>query len=97
MRQLFEDQDLRELNVRLSQHELAEQIELLAKSGLDLAAAVMGKTRRSSETLSINMISTLQRRWGLRVWLSGIHGLNSGESLQPVMIWNDPLLRQTGS
>src|SRR6478752_11359 len=43
MRQLFEDRDLRELNVRLSQHELAEQIELVAKGQLDLAAAVMGE------------------------------------------------------
>ena len=43
MRQLFEDRDLRDLDVRLSRHELAEQIELLAQGHLDLAAVVMGE------------------------------------------------------
>ena len=43
MRQLFEDRDLRDLDVRLSQHELGEQIELVAQGHLDLAAVVMGE------------------------------------------------------
>jgi TRAP transporter TAXI family solute receptor len=41
MRQLFEDADLRELNVHLSHHGLPEQAQLVAQSKLDLAAFVM--------------------------------------------------------
>jgi uncharacterized protein len=41
VRQLFMDPDLAVLGVRLSNHELAEQVELLANGGLDLAAVVM--------------------------------------------------------
>jgi TRAP-type uncharacterized transport system substrate-binding protein len=43
MRQLFEDQDLRDLGVRLSQHELADQSQLVAQGQLDLSAVVMGE------------------------------------------------------
>jgi TRAP-type uncharacterized transport system substrate-binding protein len=43
MRQLFEDRDLRDLDVRLSNHELGEQSELVAQGRLDLAALVMGE------------------------------------------------------
>src|SRR5262249_17192181 len=38
MRQLFEDPDLQELDVRLSHHGLLEQAELVAQGKLDLAA-----------------------------------------------------------
>ena len=41
LRQLFEDPDLRELAVRLSYYELAEQARLVGQGGLDLAAFVM--------------------------------------------------------
>src|SRR5262245_50010281 len=41
MHQLFDDLDLRQLNVRLSYHELAEQTGLVAQGKLDLAAVVM--------------------------------------------------------
>jgi TRAP-type uncharacterized transport system substrate-binding protein len=41
MRQLFEDADLRELEARLSNHELQDQAKLLADGKLDLAAFVM--------------------------------------------------------
>jgi len=41
MRQLFEDQDLRGLDVRFSYHELPEQAELVSQGKLDLAAFVM--------------------------------------------------------
>src|SRR5262247_422949 len=41
MHQLFQDSDLRELNVRLSYHELPEQARLVAQGKLDLAAVVM--------------------------------------------------------
>jgi len=41
MHQLFEDSDLRQLNVRLSHHELPEQARLVAEGKLDLAAVVM--------------------------------------------------------
>src|SRR5215475_4714502 len=41
MRQLFEDPDLRELGVRLSNHELPEQARLVAEKQLDVAAFVM--------------------------------------------------------
>jgi TRAP-type uncharacterized transport system substrate-binding protein len=40
MKQLFEDQDLRELEVHLSNHELSEQAQLVAQGKLDLAAFV---------------------------------------------------------
>jgi TRAP-type uncharacterized transport system substrate-binding protein len=41
MRQLFEDADLRRLDVRFSHHSLAEQAELVGQGKLDLAAFVM--------------------------------------------------------
>jgi len=41
MRQLFEDSDLRGLDVHLSYHELPEQAELAAQGHLDLAAFVI--------------------------------------------------------
>jgi TRAP-type uncharacterized transport system substrate-binding protein len=43
MRQLFEDADLKNLGVRLSTHEFAEQAELVAQGKLDLAAVVMAE------------------------------------------------------
>ena len=43
IRRLFEDVDLRELGVRLSNHELHEQAELVAQGRLDLAAVVMNE------------------------------------------------------
>jgi TRAP-type uncharacterized transport system substrate-binding protein len=51
MQQLFEDPDLRELGVRLSQHELREQAELLAQGKLDLAAFVMQEDATFVRTL----------------------------------------------
>jgi TRAP-type uncharacterized transport system substrate-binding protein len=59
MRQLFEDSDLRGLNVRLTHHGLAEQAELVAQGKLDVAAFVM---REDSEFLS-----TLIRQHGLDI------------------------------
>jgi TRAP-type uncharacterized transport system substrate-binding protein len=41
VRQLFEDPDLRELDVHLSNHELSEQARLVDQGELDLAALVM--------------------------------------------------------
>jgi TRAP-type uncharacterized transport system substrate-binding protein len=41
MRQLFDDPDLRGLNVRLSHHDLEEQAAQVAQGGLDLAAMVI--------------------------------------------------------
>ena len=41
MRQLFDDADLRQLEVNFSYHELSEQAELVAQGKLDLAAFVM--------------------------------------------------------
>ena len=41
MRQLFGDPDLADLNIRMSQHTLDEQAELVARGDLDLAAYVM--------------------------------------------------------
>jgi hypothetical protein len=43
MRQLFEDADLKNLGVRLSNHELAEQTKLVAQGQMDLAAVVMAE------------------------------------------------------
>src|SRR5215831_17658063 len=41
MHQLFQDSDLRQLDIKLSYHELAEQTQLVAQGKLDLAAVVM--------------------------------------------------------
>jgi TRAP-type uncharacterized transport system substrate-binding protein len=41
MRQLFDDPDLRQLEVQFSYHELSDQAELVAQGKLDLAAFVM--------------------------------------------------------
>src|SRR5262249_39594707 len=41
--QLFKDADLAALGIRFSHHELTEQMELLARGRLDLAAMVMGE------------------------------------------------------
>jgi hypothetical protein len=41
LRQLFEDPDLRGLDVRLSYHELDDQARLVGQGKLDLAAVVM--------------------------------------------------------
>jgi TRAP transporter TAXI family solute receptor len=41
MHQLFQDTDLRQLDVRVSYHELSEQAQLVSQGKLDLAAVVM--------------------------------------------------------
>jgi TRAP-type uncharacterized transport system substrate-binding protein len=41
MHQLFQDSDLRQLDIQLSHHELLEQAQLVAQGKLDLAAIVM--------------------------------------------------------
>src|SRR5262249_27589315 len=41
MQQLFADRDLRDLDITLSHHPLAEQAEQVAQGGLDIAAMVM--------------------------------------------------------
>jgi uncharacterized protein len=43
MRQLFQEPDLAGLNIRLSTHELDEQVKLVGQGQLDLAANVMGQ------------------------------------------------------
>ncbi len=43
MRQLFEDQDLRDLGTRLSPHEWSEQLQMVAEGRLDLAAIVISE------------------------------------------------------
>ena len=59
MRQLFEDSDLRELDVRLSHHELPEQAQLVAQGKLDLAAFVMQE--------SAEFLHTVIRQHGLDI------------------------------
>ena len=51
MRQLFEDPDLRGLDVRLSSHELAEQARLVSQGELDLAAFVMAEDAELLQTI----------------------------------------------
>jgi hypothetical protein len=51
MRQLFEDPDLRGLDVRLSFHELAEQGRLVSQGDLDLAAFVMAEDAELLQTI----------------------------------------------
>jgi TRAP transporter TAXI family solute receptor len=68
MRQLFDDQDLRDLEVRLSNHELAEQTELVAQGHLDLAAVVMGE--------DAEFITNAVRRYSLDIVApQGLEGL----------------------
>ena len=59
MRQLFDDLDLRGLDVRLSYHGLSEQAELVAKSELDLAAFVMQE--------DAEFLRTVIRQYGLDI------------------------------
>ena len=51
MRQLFEDPDLRGLDVRLSYHELPEQARLVSQGALDLAAFVMAEDAELLQTI----------------------------------------------
>ena len=51
MRQLFEDPDLRGLDVRLSYHELPEQARLVSQGALDLAAFVMSEDAELLQTI----------------------------------------------
>jgi TRAP-type uncharacterized transport system substrate-binding protein len=51
LRQLFEDPDLRGLDVRLSVHELAEQARLVSQGELDLAAFVMAEDAELLQTI----------------------------------------------
>ena len=51
LRQLFEDPDLRGLEVRLSSHELAEQARLVRRGELDLAAFVMAEDAELLQTV----------------------------------------------
>jgi TRAP-type uncharacterized transport system substrate-binding protein len=59
MRQLFEDPDLRALDVRLSHHGLLEQAQLVAESKLDLAAFVMQE--------DAEFLRTVIRKYGLDI------------------------------
>jgi TRAP-type uncharacterized transport system substrate-binding protein len=51
MRQLFEDSDLKGLDVRLSFHELTEQAQLVSQGDLDLAAFVMAEDAELLQTI----------------------------------------------
>jgi uncharacterized protein len=51
LRQLFEDPDLRGLDVRLSFHELAEQARMVSQGELDLAAFVMAEDAELLQTI----------------------------------------------
>jgi TRAP-type uncharacterized transport system substrate-binding protein len=68
VRQLFDDSDLRGLDVRLSFHELTEQARLVAQGELDLAAFVMAEDAELLESI-INQhgldIATFQDLEGL--------------------------------
>jgi TRAP-type uncharacterized transport system substrate-binding protein len=59
MRQLFEDPDLQELDVRLSHHGLREQAELVAQSKLDIAAFVIQE--------DAEFLRTIIRQHGLEI------------------------------
>ena len=51
MRQLFEDPDLKGLDVQLSYHELTEQAQLVSQGELDLAAFVMAEDAELLQTI----------------------------------------------
>ncbi|MGA7487945.1 MAG: TAXI family TRAP transporter solute-binding subunit [Xanthobacteraceae bacterium] len=59
MQQLFADADLRELDIRLSNHDLPEQAKLVAEGKLDLAAFVMQE--------DAEFLSTIIRRYSLDI------------------------------
>ena len=59
MRQLFDDADLRQLEVHFSYHELSEQAELVAQGKLDLAAFVMEE--------DAELLHTIMRQQGLDI------------------------------
>jgi TRAP-type uncharacterized transport system substrate-binding protein len=59
MRQLFEDRDLRGLDVHFSYHELPEQAELVSQGKLDLAGFVMEE--------DAELLHTIMRQWDLEI------------------------------
>jgi TRAP-type uncharacterized transport system substrate-binding protein len=59
MRQLFDDADLRRLDIHFSYHELPEQAQLVADGKLDLAAFVMEE--------DAELLHTVMRRHGLDI------------------------------
>jgi len=59
LRQLFEDPDLRGLDIRLSNHELADQARLVGEGKLDLAAFVMQE--------DAPLLSTVIRQYDLNI------------------------------
>ena len=76
MQQLFGDRDLRDLDVRLSKHELSEQADLVAEGKLDLAAIVMQEdaeflsTMIRQHALDIVAPEDIQGLIGRHPWLS---------------------------
>jgi TRAP-type uncharacterized transport system substrate-binding protein len=68
MQQLFDDQDLRQLDLHFSYHELPEQGELVAQGKLDLAAFVMEE--------DAELLHTIVRQYGLDIVSPiGLNGL----------------------
>ena len=59
MRRLFDELDLRALDINLSYHDLREQAQLVAESKLDVAAFVMQE--------NAELLRTLIREYGLDI------------------------------
>src|SRR5262245_34146914 len=76
MHQLFQDSDLRQLDIKLSYHELSEQTRLVAQGKLDLAAVVMQEDAEflrkiiRQENLDIVAPADFQGLVGRFPWLS---------------------------
>src|SRR6516162_2305438 len=100
MRQLFEDPDLRGLDVRLSVHELAEQARLVSQGELDLAAFVMAEDAELLQTTIAQYdldIATFQDLEGLvarHPWL-GLGHIPAGrfDLVRPTPAVDKPVVR----
>jgi TRAP-type uncharacterized transport system substrate-binding protein len=100
MRQLFEDPDLRGLDVRLSFHELAEQARMVSQGELDLAAFVMAEDAELLQTTIAQYdldIATFQDLEGLvarHPWL-GLGHIPAGrfDLVRPTPAVDKPVIR----
>ena len=100
MRQLFEDPNLRRLDVRLSYHELTEQARLVSQGELDLAAFVMAEDAELLQTTIAQYdldIATFQDLEGLvarHPWL-GLGHIPAGrfDLVRPTPAVDKPVVR----
>ena len=93
MRQLFDDADLRKLEVHLSYHDLSEQAELVAQGKLDLAAFVMEEDAELLHTIMHQQDLDIVAPDDLKGLIARYRGSASVRSPPGVTIWFVPFPR----